>query len=58
MNEELAKVLDINRQLSSILDITKRKLEIAIEGLKAINNSVETNIAEKTLEEINNIKSE
>ena len=48
----------INRELFKVNSMLRKQLDIAREGLKAINDSVETNIAQKTLDEIDNIKPE
>ena len=56
MNDDL---MGINHQLGMQLEITTKQLDIAIVGLKAIisEGSDNLNIAEKTLQEINNYNS-
>ena len=52
-------LMGINHQLGMQLEIITKQLDIAIVGLKAIisEGSVNLNIAEKTLQEINNYNS-
>tara|TARA_R100001594_G_scaffold134615_1_gene175832 strand:- start:159 stop:356 length:198 start_codon:yes stop_codon:yes gene_type:complete len=56
MNDDL---MGINHQLGMQLEIITKQLDIAIVGLKAIisEGSDNLNIAEKTLQEINNYNS-
>tara|TARA_Y100001963_G_C6416055_1_gene280615 strand:+ start:127 stop:303 length:177 start_codon:yes stop_codon:yes gene_type:complete len=58
MNEDLTNLLNVNREITKVLSMVKKQLNIAIEGLTAIDDNVETNIAKKTLDEINNVKPE
>ena len=55
MNEELHSILQINKELGKTIIKLKSQLKIALEGLKAIDQIVETNIAQKTIDEIEKI---
>tara|TARA_Y100000361_G_scaffold130042_1_gene125847 strand:+ start:175 stop:342 length:168 start_codon:yes stop_codon:yes gene_type:complete len=52
MNEEIQSLLQVNLELGKTITKLKSKLKIALEGLKAIDEIVETNIAQKTIDEI------
>lgn len=58
MSQEITNLLNVNREITKVLSMVKKQLNIAIEGLTAIDGNVETNIARKTLDEINSVEPE
>lgn len=58
MSQEITNLLNVNREITKVLSMVKKQLNIAIEGLTAIDDNVETNIARKTLDEINSVEPE
>jgi|10_taG_2_1085330.scaffolds.fasta_scaffold103937_2 hypothetical protein len=54
MNEEIDKIVKANQELSNVNKVLFNKLETAKLGLKAILESGNTNIAQETLNELEN----
>ena len=54
MNIEIDKILKANQELSKVNKVLFNKLEVAKQGLKAILESGNTNIAQETLDELEN----